>query len=208
MDAPLLSTTTALGLAAASGLNTTLPLVLAGLLARSGHLPLAPPYDALSSTPVLVLLTLLAAGELVGDKTPGLDSVLQALQWPAAGAAGAVLCASQVADSAPLPAPALSGPLLTITGVAPGLALVVGGLAALAVYSARTLVRPVVTVTTLGLGNSVVSAGEDLYALLLAASAVLLPVLGLVLLLLLGGVVVSIMLAARRLRRGLGRLGG
>ena len=60
MDPLLLGTTTAFGLAASAGLNTTLPLLIVGLLARFGLLALSAPYDALASDVTLSGLTLLA----------------------------------------------------------------------------------------------------------------------------------------------------
>lgn len=205
MDGHLLATTTAFSLAAAAGLNTTLPLLLAGLLARSGQLTLVAPYDALATTPVLGAVALVSVLEFLGDKLPVADTLVHTLQWPAAGPAGAVLFASQTAAVAE---PVSTGPdgagiLLTISWPTPPLALVAGLLTALAVYGARTMLRPLVTISTFGLGTVVVSAAEDVYALLLVSAAVLLPTLGLVLVVLLAAAVAGTLLIALRLRRAL-----
>ena len=95
MDPLLLGTAAAFGLAASAGLNTTLPLLLVGVLARAGLLTLAPPFDALSSDVALGGLLLLSVLEFVSDKVPGWDSVVQAIQLPLAATAGAILFASQ-----------------------------------------------------------------------------------------------------------------
>jgi hypothetical protein len=170
MDPLLLGTASAFGLAASAGLNTTLPLLVVGLLARFGLLTLATPFDALSGDVALGGLALLALLELAGDKVPGLDSVVQTLQWPLAAAAGAILFASQTS---------------VISWVSPELAILVGLLTAGTIHAARTAVRPMVTTFTMGLGNAFVSTAEDLLALLLAGLSLLAPALGLLLLTLL-----------------------
>ena len=175
MDPLLLGTASAFGLAAAAGLNTTLPLLIVGLLARFGLLTLAPPFDALSGDVVLGGLVLLAGLEIVGDKVPGADSVVQLLQWPLAAAAGAILFASQTS---------------VVSWVSPQLAILVGLLTAGAVRAPCTALRPVITGATVGLGNPVQSFGEDVYAATLAGTAVLFPLLGLLLLLALAGAAV------------------
>jgi len=187
MDGALLGTASAFGLAASAGLNTTLPLLCIGLLARFGLITLAAPFDALSSARALGVLLVLAVVEFVGDKVPAVDSVVHMLQWPLAAAAGAVLFASQAN---------------VISGVSPEVALVVGLLTATGVHGARTAARPVVTGTTLGTGNTALSLAEDGFALTLASTAALFPVLGLVLLTVLLVVAgIALYLAVRSSRR-------
>ena len=184
MDPALLGTASAFGLAASAGLNTTLPLLCIGLLARFGWIQLASPFDALSSPLALGVLAILALAEFVGDKVPAVDTVVHALQWPLAAVAGAILFASQAN---------------LITRLSPEVALLVGLLTAAGVHGARTVARPIVTGTTLGTGNTAVSLAEDGYALTLAGTAALAPALGLLLLLLL---VVAIAVAIAFVVRG------
>ena len=73
MDPLLLGTASAFGLAAATGLNSTLPLLIVGLAARFGLLTLMAPYDAVSSDVALIGLGVLALGEIAADKVPGAD---------------------------------------------------------------------------------------------------------------------------------------
>jgi len=187
MDGALLGTASAFGLAASAGLNTTLPLLCVGLLARFGLVTLSAPFDALQSTLALGVLLVLAVVEFVGDKVPAVDSVVHMLQWPLAAVAGAVLFASQAN---------------VISGVSPEVALVFGLLTATGVHGARTAARPVVTGTTLGTGNTALSLVEDGYALTLASSAALFPAFGLILLTLLVVVVgIAMYLALRSGRR-------
>ena len=184
MDPLLIGTASAFGLASAAGLNTSLPLLVVGLAARFGMLTLVAPYDALASDVALVGLALLALLELVGDKVPALDSVVHAVQWPLAMAAGAILFASQQS---------------IVQDVSPGLAILVGVLTAGGIHSLRAIVRPAINLGTLGLGGPVVSTLEDGLALVLTAAALLAPVLAVVLALAL--VVVGWRTAAGVMRR-------
>jgi len=193
MDPALLGTASAFGLAASAGLNTTLPLLCIGLLARFGLVQLASPFDALSSPLALGILAALALAEFVGDKVPALDTVVHALQWPLAAVAGAILFASQSN---------------LITRLSPEIALVAGLLTAAGVHGARAVTRPVVTGATLGAGNTALSLAEDGYALSLAGTAALAPALGLLLLILLAAaiaVAVVFVIRSGRTLRGLGQ---
>jgi hypothetical protein len=165
MDPVLLKTATAFGLAGAAGLNTTLPLLLVGLLARFGLIELAAPFDALSRDFTLIGLAVLALVEVVGDKVSGLDSLVHAIQGPLAAAAGAVLFASQTS---------------VVTWVSPEVAILVGVLTAGGVHVARAAARPAVTTFTFGVGNPIVSAIEDVYAVVLALVALFAPVIAVV----------------------------
>jgi hypothetical protein len=166
VDPMLLGTAAAFGLAASAGLNTTLPLLIVGLLARAGLLGLAAPYDALASDTALGGLIVLAVLEFIGDKVPGWDSAVQAIQLPLAAAAGGILFASQTA---------------AVNWVSPEVAILVGLLTAGTVHGAREAVRPMVSGMTFGLGNGPVSLAEDAAALLLVVASLLAPALAAVL---------------------------
>lgn len=182
MDPLLLGTASAFGLAAATGLNSTLPLLFVGLAARFGLLTLGTPYDALSSDVALIGLAVLALGEIAADKFPGADSIVHVVQGPLTMAAGAILFASQSS---------------MIQDVSPGLAILVGLLTAGGVHSLRAMVRPVVTVATMGLGGPVVSAAEDVGAVGLTLLALIAPFVAIVVLVVL--VAVAARLVVRKL---------
>jgi hypothetical protein len=167
MDPLLLGTASAFGLAAATGLNASLPLLLVGLAARFGLVTLVAPYDAVASTTALIGLGALALVEIAADKIPGFDSILHIVQGPVTMAAGAIVFASQQS---------------MVQEVSPGLAIVVGLLSAGGVHTLRALARPVVNVATLGLGGPAVSVAEDVGAVSLTVLALAAPVLALVLL--------------------------
>ena len=167
MDPLLLGTASAFGLSAATGLNASLPLLLVGLAARFGLITLASPYDALGSTTALVGLGIVAVCEIAADKIPGIDSIVQVVQVPVTLAAGAIIFASQQS---------------IIEEVSPGLAIVLGVVAAGSVHALRTLARPLVNAATFGIGGPAVSVGEDAGAFGLTVLALAAPILGLVLL--------------------------
>ncbi len=160
---PLLQLPAAFGLAGASGLNATLPLLIVSLLARLGLIHLAQPYDALASDFAFYGLIVLAVIEFAMDKVPALDSVGHVIMLPVSAAAGAILFASQTG---------------TVTSVNPGLAviasLLVGGTFAATVHVVRAGVRPV---ANLGLLGPPLSLLEDLTSTALTLVAALVPVL-------------------------------
>lgn len=186
MDPLLLGTASAFGLAAASGLNASLPLLIVGLLARFGLFALSAPFDALSSDIALGGLALLAVGEIAADKIPGADTVVQFLQTPLTLGAGAILFASQNS---------------MIENVSPGLAILVGLLTAGGVHTLRALARPVINVATVGIGGPVASIVEDISAValtILALAAPVVAVVALVVIALLAGQFVAKRLGQRR----------
>jgi hypothetical protein len=158
---------TGLGLAGAAGLNAYIPLLVVGLLARAGLVDLTAPYDLLESTPVLVALALLLVVELGVDKVPALDSVNDAIATFIRPAAGAVLFAGSVGIGSDL---------------APEVGLVAGLLAAGGVHATKAAARPVVNVSTAGIGGPVVSVAEDVASVVTTLVAVFVPILVLVLL--------------------------
>ena len=153
---------TGLGLAAPAGLNAYIPLLILALADRlSERIALAAPYDAISSTPGLLVLLVLLTIEIAVDKIPGLDHANDLVQTAIRPAAGAVLV------------------LATAGGVAldPWLAGLLGVAVAGLVHAAKTAVRPVSTLGTGGLFNPLISLGEDMVAVLASVSAVFLPIL-------------------------------
>jgi hypothetical protein len=81
------------------------------------------------------------------------------------------------------------------TGATPVVALVLGAVAAEATHGARSVARPLSTVTTGGVGNPVLSLGEDGLSATLSFAAILVPLLAVVLV---AGVVALAVLAIHR----------
>jgi large-conductance mechanosensitive channel len=152
---------TALGLSTATGLNAYLPLLILGGLARwTDLITLDAPYDTLAEPGVMIAIGVIAVVDFVGDKVPALDSVLHAIGLVVAPVAGALVALAATGNDV----------------VDPAFAVVVGVAAAGATHGARTIVRPASTAFTGGVGNPVLSLGEDTVSTVLAFSAVIVPV--------------------------------
>ena len=162
---PVTAVITGLGLAGAAGLNAYVPLLVVGLLGRLGVLHLSAPYDSLSDTPVLIVLGVLFAIEVLADKVPGVDSVNDVVQTVVRPAAGAVLMAGSLGIGTDLP---------------PWVGVVAGIITAGGIHATKAAARPVVNVSTAGVGGPVVSLIEDAVSLAASLLAVLAPLLLLV----------------------------
>ena len=175
---------TGLGLAIAAGLNAYIPLMVEGLLVRFNLVSFADPYDSSGARPALIVIGVLLAVEIFADKIPALDSVNDAVQTFIRPASGAVLFAAAAAGAE--------------WQWAQALAVVVGLLTALGVHSTKAAARPVINVSTAGVGGPVASVVEDGVSLGLALAALLAPLIALGLLVGLAWFAFS---ATRRIRR-------
>ena len=183
LDTAIGSVLSAFGLSGAAGLNPWLPLFTSALLDRLDVVDLAAPFDQLSSTAGLVLLALLTAADFVGDKIPLVDHVLHLLGTVVAPVSGAILFTGQTGLETDLP---------TLLAVA------LGAVTAAMIHAGRSTVRPVSTATTGGLGNPILSLGEDAGSLALVVTAFVLPVVALLLVIALA---VGFFSLRRRVRR-------
>jgi hypothetical protein len=153
----------AFGLAAATGLNAYLPLLIVGLLARYTDLiTLHAPFNALENPWVLGVLAVLLAIEMTADKIPAVDSVNDVIQTVVRPAAGAIIFAASAN---------------VISDMHPAVALVCGLLAATSVHAVKATGRPLITATTGGVGNPIVSTAEDVVAGVTTVVAILVPAL-------------------------------
>jgi hypothetical protein len=166
----LLNIFTAFGLSTSAGLNAYLPLLVVGLLARFTDLiSLERPWDTLESWWVIGVLTVLLLIEFLVDKVPAVDSVNDVIQTVIRPVAGAILFAGSAG---------------IISDAHPVLALVCGLLISGGVHAVKATARPIVTGTTGGLLNPVVSFFEDVLSLTVAILSILVPLLAVLLLLL------------------------
>jgi hypothetical protein len=176
-------------LAACSGLRAFLPLLAAGVLARTGHFPLAEKLDWLQSTPALVALSVAALVELFADKVPALDHALDVASTPLRTVAGAIVAVAALGHCFPSWAAVLLG-------------TVAGASTALSVHATKATVRAGSTLTTAGAANPVLSLIED------AACAVvsfLAPVFAVIAILVATAALVFLFFAGRALLRRLRR---
>jgi len=175
------------GLASAAGLNAYLPLLIIGLLARYTDLiTLKAPWNTLENPWVLGVLAVLLVIEMTVDKVPAVDTANDVIQTVVRPVAGAILFASSNN---------------VITDASPVLAMICGLLAATSLHAVKATARPMITATTAGLANPVVSTAEDVVCGTTTLISVLLPTVAAIL------VVVFIVLVAwwliRRRRRRL-----
>jgi hypothetical protein len=178
-----------LGLALPAGLNAWLPFLILALADRfTSAVDLAAPYDFISSTPGIIIILLLLPIEMVADKIPGLDHISDLVHTFIRPVAGAILAAA-VADASG-DVDAWVGALIGVTGAG-------------ATHAAKMSTRPVITASTGGVGNPLVSLVEDVAATVSSLIAIFLPLLLLIVLPLVGFLLYS---TWRRLRRGSARL--
>ena len=156
----------AFGLSTSAGLNAYIPLLIVALAGRfpasSPLLTLGEPYDVLSSWWVIGLLVVLLLIEMLVDKIPAVDTANDVIQTVIRPAAGALLFAANAN---------------VVTDISPVLAIAAGLLLAGSVHATKGVVRPVVTATTAGTGNWVVSIVEDVVAFFMSIFALIVPLL-------------------------------
>ncbi len=177
----------AFGLSGSAGLNAYIPLLLVALAARfplsDPLVKLQAPFDLMGSWWAIGLLAVLLVVEIVADKIPAVDTVNDTIQTFVRPAAGAILFA---------------GSTNVITDIHPVLALGAGLLVAGGVHATKTAARPVVTVTTAGVGNPIVSTLEDIVAFVVSLLALLLPIVAAILMLVF---LIFVLLLVRRWRQ-------
>jgi hypothetical protein len=153
---------TALGLSLPAGLNAYIPLLAVALAQRFGVLELKAPFEIMGEWWMIAIIAVLLLVEVIADKVPAVDhvnDVIQTFVRPAAGGIVAVAAAGSATNVAPW--------LLVLAGV-----LLAGG-----VHAVKATSRPVVNVTTAGVGAPVASVVEDAGAVVLSVVAILAPVL-------------------------------
>jgi uncharacterized membrane protein HdeD (DUF308 family) len=160
----------AFGLSGSAGLNAYIPLLIVALAGRfpqnNPMLELAQPYDALTSWWAIGVLVILLLIEMFVDKVPAVDSVNDVIQTLIRPTAGAVLFAANAQ---------------VITDISPVITIIAGLLLAGSVHVNKGVIRPVVTTTTAGTGNWIVSIIEDVIAFFVSILAILIPILALLL---------------------------
>ena len=174
----MLELLTGTGLAAAAGLNAYIPLIVLGLGSRFlDFIQLPSGWAWLSNEWVLIVLGVLLIIEIVADKIPVVDSIndwVQTVVRPVAG--GIVFGGGSSTETAFVTDP---DKFFSSNQWVP---IVVGIVIALAIHLLKSAARPVINTVTAGFGGGAVSAAEDAGAVGLSLSALLLPLLVIVVL--------------------------
>ncbi|MBE2223921.1 MAG: DUF4126 domain-containing protein [Anaerolineae bacterium] len=156
----------AFGLSGSAGLNAYIPLLIVGVAARyplnNPLIDLAEPYSLLSNPWIIFMLSILLIIEMLADKIPVVDSINDGIQTFIRPAAGAILFA---------------GSANVITDISPIITLGAGLLTSGGVHATKSLARPIVTATTGGTGNWIVSILEDVVAFFVSIFALLIPII-------------------------------
>lgn len=136
-----------ISLAAVAGLRAFLPLCVVGWMAHEDVLTLSSAYSWLGSDAAVLIFTLAAIVEIAADKIPVVDNVLDHVADWVKPVAGTILVSGFITQWDPL--------LATVFG------LMSGGSVATLFHQAKKVTRLTSTGATLGLGNPVISVGED-----------------------------------------------
>ncbi len=155
---------TAFGLSASAGLNAYIPLLVIALISKYTDLiNLSSPWNTLESPWIIGLLVVLVLIEFFADKAPAVNHINDLIQTFVRPVAGAIVFAASAH---------------VLTDVHPVLSLAAGLLVAGGVHAAKSLaIRPAVTATTGGIGNTPVSMLEDVVATVLSILSILIPLL-------------------------------
>jgi hypothetical protein len=158
----LLSLMTGIGLAAACGFRVFVPMLVASLAARSGHLTLATGFEWIASDLALVAFLVATLLEVIAYFTPWLDNALDAVASPAAVVAGTLLVSAVVAGD--------FSPYLKWS-----LAVIAGGASAAVTQAATVKTRLLSLGATGGMANPVVSGAELIGSTSISLLSMLVP---------------------------------
>ena len=136
-----------ISLAASCGLRAFLPLFVLAVGARLGLVDVGEGFAWLAATPALIALGVGVVCELLADKIPFVNHLLDLLATPVRTVAGVIVFAAAVVD--------MPTWLLAL------LAIIIGGGVALAVHTARSGVRATSTMATAGASSPGHSMLED-----------------------------------------------
>ncbi|MCX8068832.1 MAG: DUF4126 domain-containing protein [Anaerolineae bacterium] len=158
-----LNLSTAFGLSASAGLNAYIPLLVIALTDRltDGVMDLQGPWVWLSSWWTIGVLAFLLLVEILADKIPAVDSINDIIQTVVRPAAGAILFAATT----------------RAIHIHPVVAAICGVIVAGTVHAAKATSRPVLSVTTGGMANPIVSTIKDIISTIISLLSVLAPYL-------------------------------
>ncbi|HEX8155116.1 MAG TPA: DUF4126 domain-containing protein [Thermoanaerobaculia bacterium] len=167
MDAGQLALTLmlGLGLAASTGLNASLPLLLLAGAAKFhiAGITLNGSFGWLRSDVAIFVLIVAAILEIVGDKIPAVDHFLDAIGTFIRPAAGGVAVASVLTHVDPVTAAVIG--------------LMIGSPVSFGFHTVKAATRVGSSAITFGCGNPVLSVIEDVLSVVLSIAAIFTPIL-------------------------------
>ncbi|WP_420792909.1 DUF4126 domain-containing protein [Lentisphaera marina] len=156
-----------IGLSAACGFRVFVPMLGVSLASRAGHMELGSGFEWLGGDLAMIVLLIATICEVAAYFVPWVDNLLDTIAAPAAVVAGTILTGAMTGEMSPV--------------LKWSLALIAGGGAAATVQAVTTVVRGTSTVTTGGIGNPVVAAGELAGATGVTLLAVFVPIAAVIL---------------------------
>ncbi len=182
-----LSLSTAFGLSASAGLNAYIPLLTIALVDRltNGLIDLQGPWAWLSSWWTIGVLVVLLVVEILADKIPAVDSINDVIQTLVRPTAGAILFAASTHT----------------INLHPVVAAICGVIVAGGVHAAKATGRPLLSVTTAGTANPIVSTIEDIISTITSIVALVAPYLVLALIIVIVSLVVWRVVRRQQARR-------
>ena len=159
----ILDFASAFGLSTSAGLNAYIPMLTLALLARFTHLiKLEEPWTYITNWWIIALLVVLLVIEEFADKIPAVDTVNDVIQTFIRPTAGAIVFAATTQSSIEMH---------------PVLAFGCGVILAGSVHAIKAGARPVLTATTAGVANPIVSTIEDIVSAVTSFVAIIFPYL-------------------------------
>ena len=159
----IISVIVGVGLSAACGFRVFIPPLVMCIAAKAGHVSFGAEFAWMETNVALVIFSIAAILEIGAYYIPWLDNALDTIAAPAAVVAGTMTTAAMLGDISPW--------------LKWSLAAIAGGGAAGAVQVTTTVARGASSVLTGGMGNWVVSTGEDIGAVITAILAIVDPIL-------------------------------
>lgn len=150
-------------MAASAGLRAFLPLLVVGVAGRFEVIALGERFQWMSSTAALTVLAIAVVVEVLGDKVPLVDHMLDSASTMTRPIAGAVVAAAPVTALEPLTA--------VVIGI------ILGGAVAGGVHAAKSSLRLVSTGSTAGLATPVLSVAEDVVSFSGSVVSLFMPVM-------------------------------
>ena len=172
------------GLSAASGFRIFLPFLVISVASLTGYLELSPSFEWIGTYPAMTVFTVAALVEILSYLFPFIDNLISTISIPFALIAGTLITASVIVDM---------NPLLTWS-----LAIIAGGGASLTAKTTSTLFHTGSTAVSGGTANTLVSAAETVYAVVMAVVSIIAPVL----IIFLFGLIIWIAIKALRKQKG------
>ena len=173
-----------IALAATAGLRVFMPFLFVGGMGRYANLPVPDMLEWTATDAGFLLLLVATFVEVLSDKIPVVDHLLDSAATFVKPAAGLLLPAALLYDASPMGAWVLG--------------IVAGAPLALGVHATKAGTRAGSSVTTMGVANPILSFFEDALAVLLLILTALAPVLAIIMVL---GLVVLVVRGWRFIRR-------